>query len=74
MTLIPLNYGTISLTYNKGLTSITFHEFIILMTLPIGGTNISIGVQLKYNKKYISECIPKLQIHQHSLLTRKVFY
>ena len=35
--------GTISLTYNGGLTSMTLHEFIILMTLPIGGTNISIG-------------------------------
>ena len=28
---------------------------------------------MKYNKKYTSEYIPKLQIHQHSLLTRKVF-
>ena len=39
------------------------------MILPIGtlGTN-----QIKY-MKYTSECIPKLQIHQHSLLTRKVF-
>ena len=28
---------------------------------------------MKYNIKYTSEYIPKLQIHQHSLLTRKVF-
>ena len=51
----------------------TLDDFIILMTLPIRGTNISVRVQLKYNKKYTSEYIPKLQIHQRSLLTRKVF-
>ena len=28
---------------------------------------------MKYNIKYTSEYIPKLQIHQHSLFTRKVF-
>ena len=28
--------GTIALTYNRGLTSLTLHEFIILLTLPIG--------------------------------------
>ena len=28
---------------------------------------------MKYNIRYTSEYIPKLQIHQHSLLTRKVF-
>ena len=45
------------------------HEFIILITLSIGtsGTN-----EIQY-KKYTSEYIPKLHIHQHSLLTRKVF-
>ena len=39
------------------------------MNLPIGtsGTN-----EIQY-MKYTSEYIPKLQIHQHSLLTRKVF-
>ena len=28
--------GTIAPTYNGGLTSLTLHDFIILMTLPIG--------------------------------------
>ena len=71
--------GTISLTYNRGLTSMTLHDFIILMTLPIGtsGYNemqmiLSIGTS-GYNIRYTSEYIPKLQIHQHCLLTRKVF-
>ena len=47
----------------------TLHELITLMILPIGklGTN-----EIQY-MKYTSEYIPKLQIHQHSLLTRKVF-
>ena len=49
------------------------HEFIILMTLPIGtlGYNeiqmiLSIGT-LGYNIRHTSEYIPKLQIHQHVL-------
>ena len=60
--------GTIALNYNEGLTSLTLHEFIILLTLPIGtpGYNeiqmiLPIGT-LGYN---ISEYILKLQIHQH---------
>ena len=61
--------GTISPNYNGGLTSLNLHDFIILMTLPTG--------TLRYNEieymKYTSEYIPKLQRHQHSLLTRKVF-
>ena len=40
-----------------------WHDSITLQILP----GINIGVQ------YTSEYIPKLQIHQHSLLTRKVF-
>ena len=69
------------------------HEFIILMTLPIGtsgyneiqlilpiGTSGYNEIQLilpigksGHNIRYTSEYILKLQIHQHSLLTRKVF-
>ena len=64
--------GTISLTYNGRLTSMNLHEFIILMNLPIGGKNLHQGT-MKYNIKYTIEYILKLQIHQHSLLTRKVF-
>ena len=47
----------------------TLHDLIILMILPIGtsGTN-----DIQY-MKYTSEYIMKLQLHQHSLLTRKVF-
>ena len=43
-----------------GLTSMTLHDLITLMILPIGtlGTN-----EMKY-KKYTSEYIPKLEIHQ----------
>ena len=58
----------------------TLHEFIILMTLPIGisGYNeiqmvLLIGTSV-YNIIYTSEYIPKLQVHQQSLLTRKVFF
>ena len=64
--------GTISLTYNGGLTSMMLHEFIILMTLPIGtlGYNevqmiLLIGTS-GYNIRYKSEYIQKLQIHQQS--------
>ena len=60
----------------------TLHDLFTLLNLLIGtsgyGMNqlhldilprINIGLQYI---KYISEYIPKLQIHQHSLLTRKV--
>ena len=57
----------------------TLHDFIILMTFPIGTSGYNeiqmillIGT-LGYNIRYTSKYIPKLQIHQHSLLTRKVF-
>ena len=60
-------------------TSMTLNAFIILMTLPIGTSGYNeiqmillIGT-LGYNIRYTSEYISKLQIHQHSLLTRKVF-
>ena len=49
------------------------------MTLPIGKSGYNeiqmvllIGTS-RYNIRYTREYIPKLQIHQHSLLTRKVF-
>ena len=47
----------------------TLHDLITLLNLLIGtsGTN-----EIQY-MKYISEYILKLQTHQHSLLTRKVF-
>ena len=47
----------------------TLHDFFTLLILLIGtsGTN-----QIQY-MNYTSEYILKLQIHQHSLLTRKVF-
>ena len=71
--------GTIALTYNGGLTSMNLHDFIILMTLPIGTSRyneiqmiLPIGTS-GYNVIYTSEYIPKLKIHQHSLLTRKLF-
>ena len=48
--------GTISLTYSGGLTSMTLHDFIISIILPVG--------TLGYNIRYTSEYITKLQIHQ----------
>ena len=57
----------------------TLHDLLTLLNLPIGTSmhnmtqslpGINIGVQYI---RYISEYIPKLQLHQHSLLTRKVF-
>ena len=61
--------GTISPTYKGGLISMTLNELITLMNLPIGTSRTN---KIQY-MKYTSEYIPKLQIHQHSLLTRKVF-
>ena len=37
--------GTVPLTYNGGLTSMNLHDFIILMIIRVGGTNISVEVQ-----------------------------
>ena len=42
--------GIISLTYNGGLTSMTLHDFIISMTLPIGGTSGYNEIQYKIYK------------------------
>ena len=52
-----------------GLTSMTLHELITLMILPIGTSGNN---EIQYIK-YTSEYIPKLQIYQQYLLTRKVF-
>ena len=50
-----------------GLTSMTLHDLITLMILPIGtsGTN-----EVQYIK-YTSEYILKLQIHQHDCPVRQ---
>ena len=75
----PQLWGLYPREQQGGLTSLTLHDFVILMTLPIGtlGYNeiqmiLPIGT-LGYNIRYTSEYIPKSQIHQHSLLTSKVF-
>ena len=47
----------------------TLHDLITLMILPIGTLETN---EIQY-MKYTSEYILKLQIHQQSLLTRKVF-
>ena len=52
--------GTLPSDKLGGLTSMTLHEFITLMILPIGTWRTS---EMKY-VKYTSEYIPKLQIHQ----------
>ena len=58
----------------------TWHDLFTLQNLPIGTSGhdmtqvhpgINIGLQYIRNA---SEYILKLQLHQHSLLTRKVFY
>ena len=61
--------GNFFVDQQGGLTSMTLHDLITLIILPIGtsGTN-----EIQY-MKYTSEYIPKLQTHQHSLLTRKEF-
>ena len=45
------------------------HELITLIILSIGTSRTN---EIQY-MKYTSEYISKLQINQHSLLTRKVF-
>ena len=57
--------GTISSTYNGGLTSMNLHELFTLQILP--DRNIMVQYII-----YTNEYILKLQIHQHTLLTRKV--
>ena len=44
----------------EGLTSMTLHDLITLMILPIGPSGSN---EIQYIK-YTSEYIPKLQIHQ----------
>ena len=62
--------------YKGGLTSLTLHDFIILMTLPLGTSGYN-EIQMilpietsRYNIIYTSEYILKLQIHQHDSSTR----
>ena len=61
----------------------TLHDLFTLLNLPIGtsGHDMTqihyrhlprINIRVQYIR-YTSEYITKLQIHQHSLLTRKVF-
>ena len=66
---MPTTVGTFPPGQQGGLPSMTLHELNTLMILPIGtlGTN-----EIQY-MKYTSEYILKLQIHQQSILTRKVF-
>ena len=55
----------------------TLHDFIISMNISIGtsGYNeIQMILPIGTSGYNISEYISKLQIHQHSLLTRKVFF
>ena len=64
---------------NRWLPTMTLHDLFTLLNLPIGTSGhditqplpkINVGVQYI---RYTSEYILKLQLHQHSLLTRKVF-
>ena len=61
--------GTFPPGQQGGLPSMNLHDLITLLILSIGtsGTN-----EIQY-VKYTSEYISKLQIHQKSRLTRKVF-
>ena len=52
-----------------GLTSMNLHDLLTLIILLIG----TLGANEIQYMKYTSEYIMKLQLHQHSLLTRKVF-
>ena len=58
--------GTIALNYNGDLISMILHDLFTLLIL------LDRNIRVQYII-YTSECIPKLQIYQHSLLTRKVF-
>ena len=49
--------GTIAPTYKGGLTSMTLHDFIILMTFLIGGTSGYNEIQYKIYKWIHSEVI-----------------
>ena len=57
---MPHNRGDFALDQQGGLTSMSLHDLITLMILPIGtsGTN-----EIKY-MKYTSKYILKLQLHQ----------
>ena len=55
--------GNLTPNQQGGLTSMTLHDLFTLLIIPIRklGTN-----QIQY-MKYISEYIPKLQIHEHNM-------
>ena len=53
--------GTLTPDQQGGLTSMTLHDLITLMILPIGTSRTN---EIQYIK-YTSEYIPKLQIHKH---------
>ena len=61
--------GTLPPDQQGGLASMTLHELITLMILLIGTSRTN---EIQY-MKYTSEYILKLQLCQHSLLTRNVF-
>ena len=67
-TLHNLTLGNISSTYNEGCTSRSIHN----NGIPKRGKHISNGGKTTYTNDTL-EYLLKLQIHQHSLLTRKVF-
>ena len=67
--------GAIAPTYNEGLTSMTLHDFIILMNLLIGtsGYNeIQMILPIGTSGYNISEYIPKLQIHQQREIEERI--
>ena len=58
--------GTNATTYKGGLTSMTLHDSNTMITLSIGGMNSFVGgtiIKYKYNIKYTSEYLQKLQLH-----------
>ena len=65
----PQLWGLCPSINKGGLTSMNLHYLITLLILPIGTLKTN---EIEY-MKYTSEYILKLQIHEHSLLTRKLF-
>ena len=56
--------GTLTLDKLGGLTSMTLHDLITLMILPIGTSRTNEIQYMKYTSKYIF----KLQIHQQFII------
>ena len=61
---MPHNYEEFPPDQLGGLTSMTLHDSITLMILPIGTSRTN---KIQY-MKYTSEYIPKLQIHQQYIM------